>query len=87
MYFAGHNMSVMGSQLEIDMDPDGDLTVVPRHVGNTGTGMYTFNYRLSSRSQTKYVINENESQVVITYTTIAYTTCGVARASPTRCPE
>ena len=23
-------MSVMGSQLEIDMDPDGDLTVVPR---------------------------------------------------------
>lgn len=36
----GHNMSVMGSQLEIDMDPDGDLTVVPRHTGQTGTGCY-----------------------------------------------
>lgn len=36
----GHNMSVMGSQLEIDMDPDGDLTVVPRHQGQTGTGCY-----------------------------------------------
>ena len=33
-------MSVMGSQLEIDMDPDGDLTVVPRHTGQTGTGCY-----------------------------------------------
>ena len=33
-------MSVMGSQLEIDMDPDGDLTVVPRHQGQTGTGCY-----------------------------------------------
>ena len=30
----------MGSQLEIDMDPDGDLTVVPRHQGQTGTGCY-----------------------------------------------
>ncbi len=38
--FLGHNMSVMGSQLEIDMDPDGDLTVVPRHQGQTGTGCY-----------------------------------------------
>lgn len=33
-------MSVLGSQLEIDLDPDGELTVVPRHVGNTGTGCY-----------------------------------------------
>ena len=33
-------MSVLGSQLEIDLDPDGDMTVVPRHVGNTGTGCY-----------------------------------------------
>lgn len=33
-------MSVMGSQLEIDMDPEGDLTVVPRHHGQTGTGCY-----------------------------------------------
>ena len=35
-------MSVMGSQLEIDMDPDGDLTVVPRHQGQTGTGLNNF---------------------------------------------
>ena len=33
-------MSVLGSQLEIDLDPDGDMTVVPRHVGNTGTGCF-----------------------------------------------
>lgn len=33
-------MSVLGSQLEIDLDPDGDVTIVPRHVGNTGTGCY-----------------------------------------------
>ena len=39
-YISGHNMSVMGSQLEIDMDPDGDLTIVPRHHGQTGTGCY-----------------------------------------------
>ena len=33
-------MSVLGSALEIDLDPDGDLTCVPRHVGNTGTGCF-----------------------------------------------
>ena len=31
-------MSVMGSQLEIDLDPEGSETVVPRHTGQTGTG-------------------------------------------------
>ena len=36
----GNNMSVLGSALEIDLDPDGDLTCVPRHVGNTGTGCF-----------------------------------------------
>ena len=33
-------MSVLGSQLEIDMDPEGEAAVIPRHVGNTGTGCY-----------------------------------------------
>ena len=33
-------MSVLGSQLEIDMDPEGEATIVPRHQGNTGTGCY-----------------------------------------------
>ncbi len=36
----GNNMSVLGSQLEIDMDPEGDAAVIPRHQGNTGTGCY-----------------------------------------------
>ena len=36
----GNNMSVLGSQLEIDMDPEGEAAVIPRHVGNTGTGCY-----------------------------------------------
>lgn len=40
MTILGNNMSVLGSQLEIDLDPDGEMTVVPRHVGNTGTGCY-----------------------------------------------
>jgi hypothetical protein len=30
----------MGSALEIDLDPDSDLHVVPRHQGQTGTGCY-----------------------------------------------
>ncbi len=33
-------MSVMGSQLEIDMDPEGEAAVVPRHQGMTGTGCF-----------------------------------------------
>ena len=33
-------MSVMGSQLEIDLDPEGSETVVPRHTGQTGTGCF-----------------------------------------------
>ena len=33
-------MSVLGSQLEIDMDPEGEAAIVPRHQGNTGTGCY-----------------------------------------------
>ena len=35
-------MSVLGSQLEIDLDPDDTtmVSVVPRHVGNTGTGCF-----------------------------------------------
>ncbi|QQP37463.1 Putative LOC100123278 [Caligus rogercresseyi] len=42
-----HNMSVMGSQLEIDMDPEGDAAVIPRHQGHTGTGCYRlFDHRL-----------------------------------------
>ncbi|CAB4064090.1 KCNB1 [Lepeophtheirus salmonis] len=40
VYELGHNMSVMGSQLEIDMDPEGDAAVIPRHQGHTGTGCY-----------------------------------------------
>ncbi len=27
----GQNMSVLGSQLEIDMDPEGEAAIVPRH--------------------------------------------------------
>jgi hypothetical protein len=33
-------MSILGSQLEIDMDPEGEATVIPLHTGNTGTGCY-----------------------------------------------
>ena len=33
-------MSVLGSQLEIDIDPEGEAVVMPRHIGNTGTGCY-----------------------------------------------
>ena len=33
-------MSVMGSQLEIDLDPEGSETIVPRHTGQTGTGCF-----------------------------------------------
>ena len=40
MKFSGQNMSVLGSQLEIDMDPEGEAAIVPRHQGNTGTGCY-----------------------------------------------
>ena len=48
-------MSVMGSQLEIDMDPDGDLTVVPRHQGQTGTGCYKLHdHRLRSQPYQQY---------------------------------
>ena len=36
----GQNMSVMGSQLEIDMDPEGEAAVVPKHQGMTGTGCF-----------------------------------------------
>ena len=36
----GHNMSVLGSQLEIDIDPEGEATIMPRHLGNTGTGCF-----------------------------------------------
>ena len=46
-------MSVMGSQLEIDMDPEGDLTVVPRHVGNTGTGCYKLHDHRIAAAKTK----------------------------------
>ena len=37
--FPGHNMSVLGSQVDVDMDesvPD----PVPKHQGHTGTGCY-----------------------------------------------
>jgi hypothetical protein len=30
----------MGSQLEIDIDPEGEAAVLPRHQGNTGTGCF-----------------------------------------------
>ena len=33
-------MSVLGSQLEIDIDPEGEATIMPRHLGNTGTGCF-----------------------------------------------
>ena len=33
-------MSVLGSQLEIDIDPEGEATIMPRHIGATGTGCY-----------------------------------------------
>ena len=35
-------MSVLGSQLEIDLDPEGECVIFAgqRHVGNTGTGCY-----------------------------------------------
>ena len=39
MFSAGHNMSVLGSQVDVDMDesvPD----PVPKHQGHTGTGCY-----------------------------------------------
>ena len=39
MFCAGHNMSVLGSQVDVDMDesvPD----PVPKHQGHTGTGCY-----------------------------------------------
>merc|ERR1712020_680342 len=36
----GHNMSVLGSQPEIDIDPEGEATIMPRHLGNTGTGCF-----------------------------------------------
>merc|ERR1712018_1041823 len=38
----GNNMSVLGSQLEIDLDPEGECVIFAgqRHVGNTGTGCY-----------------------------------------------
>ena len=39
-YQKGHNMSVLGSQLEIDIDPEGEATILPRHLGNTGTGCF-----------------------------------------------
>ena len=48
-------MSVMGSQLEIDMDPDGDLTVVPRHQGQTGTGCYKLHDHRIIESNHNYV--------------------------------
>ena len=41
-HFKGNNMSVLGSQLEIDLDPEGECVIFAgqRHVGNTGTGCY-----------------------------------------------
>ena len=33
-------MSVLGSQLEIDIDPEGEAVILPRHIGNTGTGCF-----------------------------------------------
>ena len=33
-------MSVLGSQLEIDIDPEGEATIMPCHLGNTGTGCF-----------------------------------------------
>ena len=33
-------MSVLGSQVEIDIDPEGEATIMPRHTGNTGTGCF-----------------------------------------------
>lgn len=33
-------MSVLGSQLEIDLDPENEMAGLPRHVGSTGTGCF-----------------------------------------------
>ena len=49
----GHNMSVLGSQLEIDMDPEGEAAVIPRHVGNTGTGCYKLHDHRISETKRK----------------------------------
>lgn len=47
-------MSVLGSQLEIDMDPEGEAAVIPRHVGNTGTGCYKLHdHRISETKKKK----------------------------------
>ena len=49
-------MSVLGSQLEIDMDPEGEAAILPRHQGNTGTGCYKlYDHDIEETRKTKMV--------------------------------
>ena len=45
-------MSVLGSQLEIDLDPENEMAGLTRHVGSTGTGCYKLhNHRIKDNKK------------------------------------
>ena len=64
----GQNMSVMGSALEIDMDPDGDvLQGTSRHVGNTGTGCFRMHDHLINDTKKPIMFFPPTEKIEATY--------------------
>ena len=61
-------MSVMGSALEIDMDPDGDvLQGTSRHVGNTGTGCFRMHDHTIKDTKKPFMVFPPSEKIEATY--------------------